>query len=164
MMNQQQQQQPIDIMGLADKAASAVQALNGANPHLPTPYQQQQSPQFQQQPQPGYVPPGRSVGAPLPTGIPSGGYAPKPTGGRRSTATIHQLPTNVQYMVMNIQTSGSVEGTLDEGILGMLHDLPEPMARAALEKFNRIDKTSMRNKTAYLAGMLRRELESINKR
>jgi hypothetical protein len=53
---------------------------------------------------------------------------------------------------------------LDDGILGMIHDLPENMAVAALQRFVSIDKTAMRNKTAYLAGILRRELETIKKR
>jgi hypothetical protein len=46
----------------------------------------------------------------------------------------------------------------------MIHDLPKDMAIAALDKFSNIDKKTMRNKTAYLAGVLRRELESINRR
>jgi hypothetical protein len=46
----------------------------------------------------------------------------------------------------------------------MIHDLPDHMALAALHKFSSIDKNTMRNKTAYLAGVLRRELESINRR
>ena len=53
---------------------------------------------------------------------------------------------------------------LDEGILGMIHDLPEPLALASIQKFSTIDKRSMRNKTAYLAGVLRRELEKIHRR
>lgn len=46
----------------------------------------------------------------------------------------------------------------------MIHDLPENMALTALQRFVSIDKTTMRNKTAYLAGILRRELETIKKR
>jgi len=46
----------------------------------------------------------------------------------------------------------------------MIRDLPEEMAVNALNKFISLDKSSMRNATAYLAGMLRRELESIHKR
>jgi hypothetical protein len=46
----------------------------------------------------------------------------------------------------------------------MIFDLPEHLALAALQKFAAIDKSTMRNKTAYLAGVLRRELEKINKR
>jgi hypothetical protein len=57
-----------------------------------------------------------------------------------------------------------VEGPLDDGILGMIHDLPEHMALTALQRFVSIDKSTMRSKTAYLAGMLRRELEAIRKR
>ena len=52
----------------------------------------------------------------------------------------------------------------DEGILGMIYDLPENLALASLQKFATLDKSTMRNKTAYLAGVLRRELEKINRR
>jgi hypothetical protein len=46
----------------------------------------------------------------------------------------------------------------------MIKDLPEPMALEAINRFAAMDKTSMRNTTAYLAGVLRRELEMINRR
>jgi hypothetical protein len=49
-------------------------------------------------------------------------------------------------------------------MLGMVKDLPEELALVALQKFSSIDKNTMRNKTAYLAGVLRRELEKINRR
>jgi hypothetical protein len=49
-------------------------------------------------------------------------------------------------------------------MLGMVRDLPEPMALAAFQKFTTIDKSTMRNRTAYLAGVLRRELEKIHRR
>lgn len=49
-------------------------------------------------------------------------------------------------------------------MLGMVKDLPEDLALQALQKFSSIDKNTMRNKTAYLAGVLRRELEKINRR
>lgn len=57
-----------------------------------------------------------------------------------------------------------VEGPLDSGMLGMIKDLPEPLALASIQKFMSIDKNTMRSKTAYLAGVLRRELEKINLR
>ena len=46
----------------------------------------------------------------------------------------------------------------------MIKDLPEPMALEAINRFASLDKSGMRNPTAYLAGMLRRELEKINRR
>ena len=63
-----------------------------------------------------------------------------------------------------MQASGAVQSPLDDGILGMINDLPERMALDAIQRFNTIDKSTMRNTTAYFAGMLRRELESIKKR
>lgn len=70
----------------------------------------------------------------------------------------------VQYAVQNLQATGHVDGILDEGILGMISELPEPQALGALQRFASIDTAAMRNKTAYLAGVLRRELEKIQKR
>lgn len=60
--------------------------------------------------------------------------------------------------------SRAIEGPLDDGILGMIHDLPEALAIASLQKFAALDKSNMRNRTAYLAGVLRRELEKIQRR
>jgi hypothetical protein len=64
----------------------------------------------------------------------------------------------------NLQATNQIDGPLDEGMLGMVKDLPEELALVALQKFSSIDKNTMRNKTAYLAGVLRRELEKINRR
>lgn len=49
-------------------------------------------------------------------------------------------------------------------MMGMIADLPEDQAMLALQKFAVLDKSSMRSKTAYLAGLLRRDLEKINRR
>ena len=64
----------------------------------------------------------------------------------------------------NLQATNQIDGALDDGMLGMVKDLPEELALVALQKFSSIDKNTMRNKTAYLAGVLRRELEKINRR
>ena len=66
--------------------------------------------------------------------------------------------------LQNLQMTGQIDGPLDEGILGMVKDLPEGLALQSIQKFCSIDKNTMRNKTAYLAGVLRRELEKINRR
>jgi hypothetical protein len=47
-------------------------------------------------------------------------------------------------------------------MLGMVKDLPEDLALQALQKFSSIDKQTMRNKTAYLAGILRKEFGITN--
>jgi hypothetical protein len=49
-------------------------------------------------------------------------------------------------------------------MLGMVKDLPEHLAIQSLQKFASVEKSTVRNKTAYLAGVLRRELERINRR
>ncbi|GAX18889.1 hypothetical protein FisN_8Hh105 [Fistulifera solaris] len=157
--NWQQQQSSsvpgLDIFGLADKAASAVQALANQNG--------MQQPSFSQKTMSNYGgmnPPPYNPG--MLQQYPPTDHSGR--SGRRTTATLGQLTPSVRYLVQSIQTSGAVEGPLDDGILGMIHDLPENMAVAALQRFVSIDKTTMRNKTAYLAGILRRELETIKKR
>jgi hypothetical protein len=92
--SQQPYQLPVDIFNLADKAASAVQALNagksfGATAMMPP---QQAMP---------YIPPG-----PTPFQTPFDAQPPQPnsnTGGpsqrRRTTATLADLPVMVQYAV-----------------------------------------------------------------
>lgn len=64
----------------------------------------------------------------------------------------------------NLIATGAIDGQPDDGILGMILDLPEQMALVGLQKFASIDKSTMRNKFAYLAGVLRRELEKIHRR
>merc|ERR1712238_49152 len=83
---------------------------------------------------------------------------------RRTTASISELPRNVQGFLQNLQATRQIDGVLDDGMLGMVKDLPEELAMQSLQKFASIDKSSVRNKTAYLAGVLRRELERINRR
>jgi hypothetical protein len=73
--------------------------------------------------------------------------------------------THCSFTLQNLVATGqTTNGDLDEGILGMIYDLPESLALVSLQKFAAIDKSAMRNKTAYLAGVLRRELEKINRR
>jgi Heterogeneous nuclear ribonucleoprotein Q acidic domain len=194
---QEPPQLSIDILGLADKAASAIQALGanklnnpmgqGYTPQLqhggPSPPQQgyssygpmnqgqpsllgmqQQAQQFPSQQQQQYPPHHQhqhiahnSLGRNTDAGS-------QQAGRRRTTATLTELPVTVQYAVQNLVATGAIDGSPDEGIMGMIFDLPEHMALTALQKFASIDKSSMRNKTAYLAGVLRRELEKIHRR
>ena len=74
------------------------------------------------------------------------------------------LTCAVSSLFQNLQNTRQVNHPLDGGMLGMIKDLPEPLALAALQKFSSCDKNTMRNPTAYLAGVLRRELERINRR
>lgn len=68
------------------------------------------------------------------------------------------------FVIQNLVAIRALDALPDEGIMGMIHDLPEELALASLQKFETLDKSQMRNKTAYLAGVLRRELEKINRR
>lgn len=78
--------------------------------------------------------------------------------------SIFDLTAAFLRSLQNLIATGHVERTLDEGILGMIYDLPEGMALASLQKFATIDKSTIKNRTAYLIGLLRRELEKINRR
>lgn len=74
------------------------------------------------------------------------------------------LTSFFSLLLQNIQNTRQVDYPLDGGMLGMIKDLPENIALAALAKFSSCDKNSMRNKTAYLAGVLRKELQGIGRR
>lgn len=83
---------------------------------------------------------------------------------RRISHHFNSMLTVLIFLLQNLQATGAVDNALDGGMLGMIADLPEDLALAALQKFATIDKNTMRNKTAYLAGVLRRELERIHRR
>lgn len=57
----------------------------------------------------------------------------------------HSIP--LRRTEQNLQATGHVDGILDEGILGMISELPEPQALGALQRFASIDTAAMRNKT-----------------
>ena len=188
-------QVPVDILGLADKAASAIQTLANQNkmqqPQFPGMGHQ---PAFTQGAQQMPYAPSHNTPMSVPQMMPQAGQRrgtnQQQQQQRRTTASISELPVMVQYAIQvskvsqqlhrrksgfsnfllsplplkNLQATGQIDGPLDEGILGMVKDLPEDMALTALQKFATIDKNTMRNKTAYLAGVLRRELEKISRR
>ncbi len=64
----------------------------------------------------------------------------------------------------NLHFLSQIDGALHEGILGMVNDLPEGLSMQAFNKIAAIAKNIMRNKTSYLAGVHRRELEKINRK
>jgi len=65
----------------------------------------------------------------------------------------------VQYSLKNLKTTGHIDGMLDPGICRMLQGLPETTALEALQKFQSCDTSSMRNKNAYLGGIIKRKRE-----
>jgi hypothetical protein len=192
----------VDILGLADKAAQALQSQQRQTQthfHSGQPQQSQQQQQQTFQPQQpntvgqygsySPVPPPSSVPGMMP-GLPQmqqaygqqqQSYPPiqqyqpqqqqhasqSSAAGqqrRRTTANLTDLPVGVQNQIYQIQATRQVDQPLDDGLLGMIKDLPENLAVQALQKFQTLDKSTMRNKTAYLAGVLRRELEKIHRR
>ena len=58
----------------------------------------------------------------------------------------------------NLRVTGHIEQLLDEGVCSMLKRLPEHAALQALEIFSSCDVQKMRSKTAYLSGILKKEL------
>lgn len=127
-MQQQQGQVPLDILALANKAS---QALSG----LP------------------------QVNAPAMNMNPN--FPPRPPAAAQSTfvgGTEQELPQMVQYAVQNLRTTGHIENVLDPPLCAMLRRLPEHAALSALEIFSSCDLAKMRNKGAYLSGILKKEL------
>ena len=134
---QQPSQAPLaDILGIADKAASAVQALT-AN----AAFQKQHS---------GHT----------------SGYQDMLSNGQQN-ATIQQqpmativternLPVMVGYAVQNLKATGHIDGQLDPDLCRTIKLIPEHQALQALEKFSSCDVSVMRNKAAYLSGILRK--------
>lgn len=127
---------PIDILGLADKAAQALsgglvqgaQQMNGHrsnNPNFPPPPAPAPAQSFHQQ---------------------------------QPMASEKDLPMMVQYAIQNLRTTGHIERTLDPPLCAMLKRLPEHAALQALEIFSSCDLSKMRNKGAYLSGILKKEL------
>eukprot|EP00562_Extubocellulus_spinifer_P010977 CAMPEP_0178512232 /NCGR_PEP_ID=MMETSP0696-20121128/22782_1 /TAXON_ID=265572 /ORGANISM="Extubocellulus spinifer, Strain CCMP396" /LENGTH=796 /DNA_ID=CAMNT_0020142051 /DNA_START=743 /DNA_END=3131 /DNA_ORIENTATION=+ len=76
-----------------------------------------------------------------------------------SDVTEADLPMMVQYSLKNLKTTGHIDGMLDPGICRMLQGLPETTALEALQKFQSCDTSSMRNKNAYLGGIIKRKRE-----
>ena len=61
----------------------------------------------------------------------------------------------------NLRTTGHIESTLDGPLIAMLLRLPENAALSALEIFSSCDLGKMRSKSAYLAGILKKELTKL---
>ncbi len=61
----------------------------------------------------------------------------------------------------NLRTTGHIESNLDGPLIAMLLRLPENAALSALEIFSSCDLSKMRSKSAYLAGILKKELTKL---
>ena len=84
-------------------------------------------------------------------------FANSPPKEKQITET--DLPMMVQYALQNLQTTGHIDGMLDPGICRMLQTIPEAVALEALQKFQSCETGSMRNKNAYLGGIIKRKRE-----
>jgi len=146
----------LDILGIAEKAASAVQALN----------------QIQKQP---------AVPAPIPAPIPvqyqmHQTQNPIQRQDPRQTSHIqHQqdprfgssreednnldesaLSPMLQYSLKNLQASGHLEKRLGSMACRLLKGMSEPAALQALERFSSCDASTFRSKEGYLIGVLKK--------
>ena len=66
-----------------------------------------------------------------------------------------------QPFTQNLRTTGHIESALDAPLIGMLQRLPENAALSALEIFSSCDLSKMRSKSAYLSGILKKELAKL---
>lgn len=130
-----------DILGIAEKAASAVQALHnsqslmsGLRPNPPAPvipgtfYPPPVAPtQFQQQ--------------------------------EEKPVKITDLTPMIQYSITNLRATGMLDKELGENACRLLKKMHETAALQALEKFSSCDGSKMRSKEGYLIGILRKASE-----
>lgn len=152
LQNQNPDQPILDIFGLADKAAQALSAgrLSQVNPSAAS-VGSMSNPNF-----PSLLTPS-TLSAPT--------YQPHQqntsSSRQQNTATESDLPAMVKYAIQNLRTTGHIESTLDGPLIAMLLRLPENAALSALEIFSSCDLSKMRSKSAYLAGILKKELTKL---
>jgi len=61
------------------------------------------------------------------------------------------------FAIQNLEATQAIDAPLDGGILGLIKELPEPVALSALQRYSSLDKSSIKKKNAYLYGLLKRE-------
>lgn len=129
---------PSDILGLAEKAASAVAELNSMS-------------RQQQQPPPAMAPP------------PSNSYQNQNNMYRqdKKDTKLSDLSPMVQYSVKNLMATGHLDKELGDNACRLLSQIPEPVALQALEKFSSCDVSIMRSKEGYLIGIIRKAADRV---
>ena len=160
----------LDLVGLAEKAAAALLEIPKTNPTDPRAnFQSTTSRADPRSKDPRAIPsqqPSQSYSLP-PPGQPS--YSTKSqtqsvfTGssgqGNDIHVTVSSLPPTVQFAIQNLRASGLLDKELGSNACRWLKQLPEPQALQSLERFSSCDVNTMKNKEAYLCGLLRREVE-----
>jgi len=125
-----------DILGIAEKAATAVQALSqnmNKPPTHPTPVMVPVSQQQQHTHAPG-----------------------KPNTPSNGNLITDDLSPMVQYAVKNLKATGHLDKELGSNACRMLQKLPGNVALNCLDKFSSCDVSIMRSKEGYLIGILRK--------
>lgn len=131
-----------DILGIAEKAASAVQALTNSH---------QQS--HMQPPPFGSVPPSMSQYAPTPASYVNLQQQ------NEKPVKITDLTPMIQYSITNLRATGMLDKEIGENTCRLLKKMHETVALQALEKFSSCDVSKMRSKEGYLIGILRKAVE-----
>jgi len=88
------------------------------------------------------------------------GHKDGPSQSHSGELTVSSLPVMVQYAIKNLEATGYLDRELTGTCLRILSKLPEPVALQSLEKFSSCDTSIMRNKEAYLAGILKKAINS----
>lgn len=160
----------LDLVGLAEKAAAALLEIPKTHPTDPRANLQNTTSRADPRSKdPRSIPsqqPNQRYSLP-PPGQPS--YSTKSqaqsvfTGssgqGNDIHVTVSSLPPTVQFAIQNLRASGLLDKELGSNACRWLKQLPEPQALQSLERFSSCDVNTMKNKEAYLCGLLRREVE-----
>lgn len=129
-----------DILGIAEKAASAVQALTRQQQATQPPALSTLPPPQQSQPY--------SVNAYSNSSAP-----PVPN---KSEFGVKDLSSMIQFSLKNLQATGHLDKEPGSNACRLMNNLPEAKALEALEKFSSCDASIMRSKEGYLIGILRK--------
>jgi len=125
-----------DILGIAEKAASAVQALSRGMTKPPN------------------RPP--SMVAPLAQQQHHTQMSNQQNSSSNHNVTTKDLNPMVQFAVKNLQATGHLDKELGSNACNLLQKLPSTVALHCLEKFSSCDASIMRSKEGYLIGILRK--------
>jgi len=125
-----------DILGIAEKATAAVQALsNTRQQHQHTVVPQ---PITQYVPQPSSYPPANRFQQ------------------QEKQVKVTDLSPMIQYSITNLKATGMLDKELGDNACRLLKNMHESVALQALEKFSSCDGNTMRSKEGYLIGILRK--------
>ncbi len=143
----------LDILGIAEKAASAVQALQ----------------QQQQRSTPAPAPPQRTdprlgfqqqnIGRM--SNPPPSISSSRPNMHEEDNVKLEDLSPMIQYSIQNLQATGHLDKSLGVTACRYLKNMTEPTALQDLERFSSCDSNQMRSKEGYLVGVLKKASNGV---